>query len=199
MYIELRKNAIYLKESKYDKETKKVKSSSEYLGSELHEAEKRLKKPFDRILLSDADHQKIKAELLSLRPDYEIEKALVELAKLQASLKLDGTCFVIAGAVATIQNQKDFLKNARTENAPLPKTKKCLHFCVYSQDNTCDFFKKQFEENILGIPLFKDKTIEELSCPVYKYKSATRQKQAEKPTETATGSAKKTDAILIIE
>lgn len=42
MYIEKRKNAWFLKESRYDKKSKRVKTSSAYLGSDIVIAKKTL-------------------------------------------------------------------------------------------------------------------------------------------------------------
>lgn len=55
MYIEKRKNAFYLKRSVWDKERKRVRSTSAYLGSDPYSASQNLKN-----YVTDCDEDEIK-------------------------------------------------------------------------------------------------------------------------------------------
>lgn len=79
MYIEVRKNAFYLKNSQWDKETKKTKSTSTYLGSEFGKAKIELEKLV-------GVESPIVEELSKAREKYAYDKAISSTKKLWLEL-----------------------------------------------------------------------------------------------------------------
>ena len=75
MYIEIRKNAFYLKISQWDKEAKKTKSTSIYLGSDYLKAKNELGK----LVTPDSP---ILEELFQAQENYAYNRAIISLKKL---------------------------------------------------------------------------------------------------------------------
>lgn len=75
MYIEIRKNAFYLKNSQWDKEAKKTKSTSTYLGSDYPKAKIELEKLV-------TPESPILEELFQAQENYAYDRAILSTKKL---------------------------------------------------------------------------------------------------------------------
>lgn len=126
MYIEIRKNAIYLKESKWDKMEKKTKSSSTYLGSDCEQAKAKLE------TIENVEKSVIE-ELCKAQEKYAYDRAITALEKLSSELGVSKA----QKQILTLIEKLTKAQNKCADKSQKDSDYKSQNKCDYSSQKDC--------------------------------------------------------------
>ena len=128
MYIEIRKNAIYLKESKWDKLEKKTKASSIYLGSDCEQAKAKLE------TIENVEKSVIE-ELYKAQEKYAYDRAITALEKLSNELGASKAQKQVLTLIGKLTKAQEKCANKAQKDCDYKSQNKC----DYSSQKNCDY------------------------------------------------------------